>query len=107
MRDDREETKATAQLDHRAYVGTQEHISESAFDNEDRKESGIYVASVSGEPLFGSTGNSTVDVVEKVDTSSPPSQTTPSRGSRSRSSQPGRASENLVITEASTGAASR
>ena len=45
-----------SQLTPRQYAVTQEAATEPAFDNEfwDKKESGIYVDVVSGEPLFAS-----------------------------------------------------
>jgi peptide-methionine (R)-S-oxide reductase len=45
-----------AQLDARQYAVTQESATEPAFDNEfwDKKDAGIYVDVVSGEPLFAS-----------------------------------------------------
>ena len=48
---------AIAQLDQRQYAVTQEGATEPAFDNEfwDKKDAGIYVDVVSGEPLFAST----------------------------------------------------
>ena len=47
---------AVAQLTPRQYAVTQESATEPAFDNEfwDKKEAGIYVDIVSGEPLFAS-----------------------------------------------------
>jgi len=46
-----------AELTQRQYAVTQEGNTEPAFDNEfwDKKEAGIYVDVVSGEPLFAST----------------------------------------------------
>ncbi len=48
---------AIAKLDDREYAVTQEGATEPAFDNEfwDKKDAGIYVDVVSGEPLFAST----------------------------------------------------
>jgi peptide-methionine (R)-S-oxide reductase len=48
---------AVAQLNERQFAVTQEGATEPAFDNEfwDKKEAGIYVDIVSGEPLFAST----------------------------------------------------
>jgi peptide-methionine (R)-S-oxide reductase len=48
---------AIAKLDDRQYAVTQEGATEPAFDNEfwDKKDAGIYVDIVSGEPLFAST----------------------------------------------------
>ena len=48
---------AIAKLDHRQYAVTQEGATEPAFDNEfwDKKDAGIYVDIISGEPLFAST----------------------------------------------------
>ncbi len=45
-----------AQLNDRQYAVTQESATEPAFDNEfwDKKDAGIYVDVVSGEPLFAS-----------------------------------------------------
>ena len=47
---------AVAQLTPRQYAVTQDSATEPAFDNEfwDKKEAGIYVDIVSGEPLFAS-----------------------------------------------------
>ena len=47
---------AVAQLTPRQYAVTQEAATEPAFDNEfwDKKDAGIYVDIVSGEPLFAS-----------------------------------------------------
>ena len=49
--------EAVAQLNQRQFAVTQEAATEPAFDNEfwDKKEAGIYVDIVSGEPLFAST----------------------------------------------------
>ena len=49
--------EAVAKLDDRQYAVTQEGATEPAFQNEfwDKKEAGIYVDVVSGEPLFAST----------------------------------------------------
>jgi peptide-methionine (R)-S-oxide reductase len=48
---------AIAELNPRQYAVTQENATEPAFANEfwDKKDSGIYVDIVSGEPLFAST----------------------------------------------------
>jgi peptide-methionine (R)-S-oxide reductase len=48
---------AIAKLDDRQYAVTQEGATEPAFQNEfwDKKDAGIYVDIVSGEPLFAST----------------------------------------------------
>ena len=57
MTDDyRKDPEAIAKLDERQYAVTQEAATEPAFDNEfwDKKEAGIYVDIVSGEPLFAS-----------------------------------------------------
>ena len=53
----RKDPEAISQLDPRQYAVTQESATEPAFDNEfwDKKEAGIYVDIVSGEPLFAST----------------------------------------------------
>ena len=53
----RKEPGAIAELTPRQYSVTQENATEPAFDNEfwDKKEAGIYVDVVSGEPLFAST----------------------------------------------------
>jgi peptide-methionine (R)-S-oxide reductase len=55
--DYRKDPEAIAQLDERQYAVTQEGATEPPFDNEfwDKKEAGIYVDIVSGEPLFAST----------------------------------------------------
>ena len=52
----RKDEGAVAQLTPRQYAVTQESATEPAFDNEfwDKKEAGIYVDIVSGEPLFAS-----------------------------------------------------
>jgi peptide-methionine (R)-S-oxide reductase len=52
----RKDPDAVAKLDQRQYAVTQEAATEPAFDNEfwDKKEAGIYVDIVSGEPLFAS-----------------------------------------------------
>ena len=52
----RKDPERIAQLDRKQYQVTQEGATEPAFDNEfwDKKESGIYVDVVSGEPLFAS-----------------------------------------------------
>ena len=58
MTDDyRKDPEAIAKLDGRQYAVTQEGATEPPFDNEfwDKKEAGIYVDIVSGEPLFAST----------------------------------------------------
>ena len=49
--------EAIAKLDDAQYAVTQEGATEPAFDNEfwDKKDAGIYVDIVSGEPLFAST----------------------------------------------------
>jgi peptide-methionine (R)-S-oxide reductase len=54
--DYRKDPDAIAKLDERQYAVTQESATEPAFDNEfwDKKDSGIYVDIVSGEPLFAS-----------------------------------------------------
>src|SRR3984885_6088687 len=53
----RKDPEAISKLDDRQYAVTQEAATEPAFDNEfwDKKEAGIYVDIVSGEPLFAST----------------------------------------------------
>ncbi len=53
----RKDPEAVAQLNRRQFAVTQEAATEPAFDNEfwDKKEAGIYVDIVSGEPLFAST----------------------------------------------------
>jgi methionine-R-sulfoxide reductase len=50
-------SKKIAELDDLQYAVTQEGATEPAFDNEfwDRKDAGIYVDVISGEPLFAST----------------------------------------------------
>ena len=52
----RKDDGAVAQLTPRQFAVTQESATEPAFDNEfwDKKEAGIYVDIVSGEPLFAS-----------------------------------------------------
>ena len=52
----RKDPEAIAKLDPRQRAVTQESATEPAFDNEfwDKKEAGIYVDIVSGEPLFAS-----------------------------------------------------
>ena len=57
----RKDPGAISQLTPRQYEVTQEGATEPAFDNEfwDKKEAGIYVDVVSGEPLFASTRSST------------------------------------------------
>ena len=52
----RKDPEAIAKLDARQYAVTQEAATEPAFDNEfwDKKDAGIYVDIVSGEPLFAS-----------------------------------------------------
>jgi peptide-methionine (R)-S-oxide reductase len=52
----RKDPERIAQLDRKQYQVTQEGATEPAFDNEfwDKKESGVYVDVVSGEPLFAS-----------------------------------------------------
>ena len=86
MADDyRKDPEAISKLDDRQYAVTQEAATEPAFDNEfwDKKEAGIYVDIVSGEPLFASLKKfdsgcgwpsftvplEPANVVEKVDTS--------------------------------------
>ena len=53
----RKDPEALERLSARQYAVTQESATEPAFDNEfwDKKEAGIYVDIVSGEPLFAST----------------------------------------------------
>jgi peptide-methionine (R)-S-oxide reductase len=55
--DYRKDPEAISNLDDCQYAVTQEGATEPAFDNEfwDKKEAGIYVDIVSGEPLFAST----------------------------------------------------
>jgi peptide-methionine (R)-S-oxide reductase len=55
-RDYRKDPNAIARLDGRQYAVTQESATEPAFRNEfwDKKDAGIYVDIVSGEPLFAS-----------------------------------------------------
>jgi peptide-methionine (R)-S-oxide reductase len=55
-RDYRKDPEAIARLDGRQYAVTQESATEPAFRNEfwDKKDAGIYVDIVSGEPLFAS-----------------------------------------------------
>ena len=50
------DTEAVERLSPRQYAVTQESATEPAFDNEfwDKKDAGIYVDIVSGEPLFAS-----------------------------------------------------
>ena len=76
---------AIAKLDDRQYAVTQQNATEPAFANEfwDKKDAGIYVDIVSGEPLFASTKKfdsgcgwpsftiplEPANVVEKTDTS--------------------------------------
>ena len=83
--DYRKDPEAIAKLDERQYAVTQEAATEPAFDNEfwDKKEAGIYVDIVSGEPLFASPQKfdsgcgwpsftvplEPANVVEKTDTS--------------------------------------
>jgi peptide-methionine (R)-S-oxide reductase len=52
----RRDEAALAELTPRQYAVTQERATEPAFDNElwDKKDAGIYVDVVSGEPLFAS-----------------------------------------------------
>jgi methionine-R-sulfoxide reductase/methionine-S-sulfoxide reductase len=52
----------------REYAVTQEAATEPAFDNEfwDKKEAGIYVDIVSGEPLFASPRSSTADAAGRA-----------------------------------------
>jgi peptide-methionine (R)-S-oxide reductase len=54
--DYRKDPEAITKLNDRQYAVTQESATEPAFDNEfwDKKDSGIYVDIVSGEPLFAS-----------------------------------------------------
>src|SRR5580698_7670818 len=57
MSDDyRKDPEAIAQLDDRQFAVTQQGATEPAFNNEfwDKKDAGIYVDIVSGEPLFAS-----------------------------------------------------
>ena len=53
----RKDPEAIAKLDERQYAVTQEAATEPPFANEfwDKKDAGIYVDIVSGEPLFAST----------------------------------------------------
>lgn len=53
----RKDPEVIGELTPRQYAVTQESATEPAFDNEfwDKKEAGIYVDVVSGEPLFAST----------------------------------------------------
>ena len=55
--DYRKDPEVIAKLDDRQFAVTQNAATEPAFDNEfwDKKEAGIYVDVVSGEPLFAST----------------------------------------------------
>src|SRR4029077_8851425 len=55
--DYRKNPEAISKLDERQYAVTQEAATEPPFDNEfwDKKDAGIYVDIVSGEPLFAST----------------------------------------------------
>jgi peptide-methionine (R)-S-oxide reductase len=55
--DYRKDPEAISKLDKRQYAVTQEGATEPAFDNDfwDKKEAGIYVDIVSGQPLFAST----------------------------------------------------
>jgi peptide-methionine (R)-S-oxide reductase len=55
--DYRKDPGVISKLDERQYAVTQEGATEPAFENEfwDKKEAGIYVDIVSGEPLFAST----------------------------------------------------
>jgi peptide-methionine (R)-S-oxide reductase len=55
--DYRKDPEAISKLDARQYAVTQDAATEPPFDNEfwDKKEAGIYVDIVSGEPLFAST----------------------------------------------------
>jgi peptide-methionine (R)-S-oxide reductase len=58
MTDDyRKDAEAIAKLNDRQFAVTQEGATEPAFGNEfwDKKDAGIYVDIVSGEPLFAST----------------------------------------------------
>ena len=52
----RKDEERVAGLSHRQYAVTQESATEPAFDNEfwNKKDAGIYVDIVSGEPLFAS-----------------------------------------------------
>ena len=52
----RKDPESIAKLDDQQFAVTQEGATEPAFDNEfwDKKEAGIYVDIVSGEPLFAS-----------------------------------------------------
>ena len=56
-RDYPKDPEAISKLDERQYAVTQDAATEPAFANElwDKKEAGIYVDIVSGEPLFAST----------------------------------------------------
>jgi peptide-methionine (R)-S-oxide reductase len=81
----RKDPESIAKLDDQQFAVTQEGATEPAFDNEfwDKKEAGIYVDVVSGEPLFASTKKfdsgcgwpsftvplDAANVVEKTDTS--------------------------------------
>jgi peptide-methionine (R)-S-oxide reductase len=83
--DYRKDPEAITKLNDRQYAVTQESATEPAFDNEfwDKKDSGIYVDIVSGEPLFASVKKfdsgcgwpsftiplEPANVVEKADTS--------------------------------------
>src|ERR1700728_4479010 len=53
----RKDLEVIAQLDQRQFAVTQKGATEPAFNNEfwDKKDAGIYVDIVSGEPLFAST----------------------------------------------------
>jgi peptide-methionine (R)-S-oxide reductase len=55
--DYRKDPEAISKLNRRQYAVTQEAATEPAFDNEfwNKKDAGIYVDIVSGEPLFAST----------------------------------------------------
>src|SRR5580693_2283955 len=53
----RKDHEVIAQLDHRQFEVTQKGATEPALNNEfwDKKEAGVYVDIVSGEPLFASS----------------------------------------------------
>src|SRR5882757_9854744 len=84
-RDYRKDPEAISKLDERQYAVTQDAATEPAFANEfwDKKDAGIYVDIVSGQPLFASTKKfdsgcgwpsftvplEPANVVEKTDTS--------------------------------------
>ncbi len=67
--DYRKDPEAISKLNRRQYAVTQEAATEPAFDNEfwDKKEAGIYVDIVSGEPLF-TIPLEPSNVVQRVDT---------------------------------------